>query len=76
MQVNVASNSKSLLDNVQRHLPITAGAFSIPEDIMSHTANNIKAEELLNKDRSTASSEPNTRTVKKFLQSETAYSST
>ena len=70
MQVNVASDSKSQLEKVQRHLPITAEALNIPVDIIpSSPLNNIfeKAEELLNKDGSitkAASSEPNTQTVK------------
>ena len=70
MQVNVASNSNSQLEKVQRHLPITAEALNIPVDIIPpSTLNNIfkKAEELLNKDRSitkVASSEPNTRILK------------
>ena len=69
MLVNVASNSNSQLEKVQRNLPITAEAVNIPVDIIPpSTLNNIfkKAEELLNKDGSitkAASSEPNTRTV-------------
>ena len=71
MQINVASNSNSQLEKVQRYLPITAEALNIPVDIIPpSTLNNIfkKTEELFNKDGSVtkkASSTPNTRTVKK-----------
>ena len=42
MQVNVASNSNSQLEKVQKHLPITAEALNTPVDIIPSSAfNNI-----------------------------------
>ena len=70
MQINVASNSNSQLEKVQRYLLITAEALNTPADITPpSTLNNIlkKTEELFNKDGSVtkkASSAPNTGTVK------------